>query len=185
MFNIILNELYLCMSIVIYRVKMFRTTPSLFEKSMSRTWYMCYWSEYTRRNLSMSTRTLWNLVSWRKTNEEFWLDDVFSCELISACGSNPCVQGICQNKNETTFQCICKPGFTGNKYEFLKASFWDIDLGKTCDISFDICHTNPCKLGSIIEDKTKKFECLRYQWWNLFKFRQWIIHLRLSRWFYW
>jgi len=61
------------------------------------------------------------------------------CELISACGSNPCVQGICQNKNETTFQCICKPGFTGNN----------------CDISFDICHTNPCKLGLIIRNRIR------------------------------
>lgn len=50
--------------------------------------------------------------------------------MTSACGSNPCIHGTCQNRNQTTFQCICKPGFTGH----------------TCDTSFDMCTTNPCKL---------------------------------------
>ncbi|CAF2376052.1 unnamed protein product [Rotaria sp. Silwood2] len=53
------------------------------------------------------------------------------CELVSACEPNPCVHGTCQNKNENAFQCMCKPGFTGN----------------TCDIPFNICDTNPCVNG--------------------------------------
>ncbi|CAF3578872.1 unnamed protein product [Adineta steineri] len=51
-----------------------------------------------------------------------------NCEFISACGLNPCIHGTCQNKNETIFQCICNPGFTG----------------KTCDTSFNTCESNPC-----------------------------------------
>ncbi|CAF4859012.1 unnamed protein product, partial [Rotaria magnacalcarata] len=38
-----------------------------------------------------------------------------NCELIAACESNPCVHGTCHNNDENTYQCICQPGFTGNK----------------------------------------------------------------------
>jgi hypothetical protein len=66
---------------------------------------------------------------------------------MSACGSNPCLRGICQNKNETTYQCVCKPGFTGNQFKKTIANdnFNEFILGKTCDTSFDICNTHPCK----------------------------------------
>ena len=37
----------------------------------------------------------------------------FSCEILSPCGSSPCLRGTCHNVNSTTFQCACQPGFTG------------------------------------------------------------------------
>ncbi|CAF0904049.1 unnamed protein product, partial [Adineta ricciae] len=68
----------------------------------------------------------------QKTGEEMCLCPAgrygIYCEFVSACGSNPCRRGTCQNKNETTFQCICHPGYTGT----------------TCDTSLDVCDTNPC-----------------------------------------
>jgi len=81
----------------------------------------------------MSCRTLWNLV---RVSIPFIKNDMrrnhiflFSCEKASACDSNPCFQGVCQNKNDNEYQCICKPGFTGT----------------TCNASYDTCASNPCK----------------------------------------
>ncbi|CAF4664359.1 unnamed protein product [Rotaria sp. Silwood1] len=53
------------------------------------------------------------------------------CEILSPCGSNPCRRGTCQNKNSTSYQCACEPGFTGN----------------TCETPFDVCTSNPCMNG--------------------------------------
>ncbi|CAF3582391.1 unnamed protein product [Rotaria sordida] len=53
------------------------------------------------------------------------------CEILSPCGSNPCIRGTCQNRNSTSFQCACEPGFTGN----------------ACEIPFDVCTSNPCMNG--------------------------------------
>jgi hypothetical protein len=80
----------------------------------------------------------------KKKNRIILYTIIYSCQFISACGLNPCEQGRCQNINATDFQCICKPGFTGNKRK-LERMILRIHLGTTCDISFDICITNPCK----------------------------------------
>ncbi|CAF0762583.1 unnamed protein product [Rotaria sp. Silwood1] len=53
------------------------------------------------------------------------------CEILSPCGSNPCRRGTCQNKNSTSYQCACEPGFTGN----------------TCETPFNVCTSNPCMNG--------------------------------------
>jgi hypothetical protein len=43
---------------------------------------------------------------------------ICSCEILSPCGSNPCVRGTCRNQNSTSYQCICEPGFTGKSDQF-------------------------------------------------------------------
>jgi hypothetical protein len=46
----------------------------------------------------------------------FKMNDVFfSCEILSPCGSNPCVHGTCHNLVPTSYQCVCEPGYTGKK----------------------------------------------------------------------
>jgi hypothetical protein len=64
----------------------------------------------------MSTRTLWNLVSLKKKGNFLINGILFSCEILSPCGSSPCVRGTCQNRNSTLFQCTCQPGFTGKVF---------------------------------------------------------------------
>ncbi|CAF2104402.1 unnamed protein product [Rotaria magnacalcarata] len=58
------------------------------------------------------------------------------CEILSPCGSSPCIRGICQNKNSTSFQCTCAPGFTGI----------------TCNTKFDVCTSNPCSNGGTCQN---------------------------------
>jgi hypothetical protein len=45
-------------------------------------------------------------------------DDYFSCEILSPCGSNPCIRGTCHNINSSSYQCLCEPGFTGKNCLF-------------------------------------------------------------------
>lgn len=125
------------------------TTTCMLEKSLPRKWYMYNWSQYWRRSMPMSAESLWNLVSLTKRETMKKIDGSiwFSCELASACESNPCVQGICQNKNPTTYQCICKPGFAGKWWSIEYSVSNKIHSGKKCDTPFDICNNNPCVNG--------------------------------------
>ncbi|CAF1204774.1 unnamed protein product [Adineta ricciae] len=53
------------------------------------------------------------------------------CEIISPCGSSPCIRGTCRNLNSTTYQCVCELGYTG----------------VSCEIPYDVCTSGPCQNG--------------------------------------
>ena len=54
-----------------------------------------------------------------------------NCQLLNYCSSSPCLNGgECLNRN-STFACLCPPGFTGS----------------TCGTAIDYCSPNPCQNG--------------------------------------
>ena len=114
LFNLVFNQLYLHMSTNVHRLNMFSTNTYLSHESLSRKFHLYYECNHGSTNLSMCTRKIRRLVclTWysRYLQELFF---TFSCEIISPCGSSPCVRGTCRNLNSTTYQCVCELGYTG------------------------------------------------------------------------
>ncbi|UJR35334.1 hypothetical protein I4U23_028095, partial [Adineta vaga] len=69
------------------------------------------------------------------------------CEILSPCGSNPCVQGICQNRNSTSFVCICETSYTNQNDEASRAAVSKAMLRASCEVPYNVCSSNPCLNG--------------------------------------
>ncbi|XP_078337815.1 uncharacterized protein LOC111100868 [Crassostrea virginica] len=99
----------------------------------------------TKRNCSLLSTG--DIVSWKEF-ENVNLDFVFKqfpsdCDDWNSCISNPCLNGICQDKLDG-FECHCQYGF----------------FGDTCEWNIDDCDENACANNSTCQDGSANYTCL-------------------------
>eukprot|EP00057_Strongylocentrotus_purpuratus_P025771 XP_011680245.1 PREDICTED: brevican core protein-like [Strongylocentrotus purpuratus] len=74
-----------------------------------------------------------------------WSSPSFTCNALSPCYSNPCVNGGTCTVNGSSFTCTCPSSFTG----------------PTCDEEFSPCNSSPCMNGGTCLDVDESpFNCI-------------------------
>lgn len=96
---------------------------------------------------SCGAQVFGDILPWKKF-ENINFDSTFKhipseCDDVDSCKSNPCLNGVCQDKLEG-FECRCFYGF----------------YGKTCEGNVDDCLDNACENNATCKDGAANYTCV-------------------------
>lgn len=103
--------------------------------------------EIMKQKMTCSAQSFGDILPWKEF-EDINFDSTFKhipseCDDFDSCESNPCLNGVCQDKLEG-FECSCFYGF----------------YGITCEGNVDDCVDNACENNATCKDGAANYTCL-------------------------